>query len=54
MVYYTENTGNDYYDKIRSNVQISFKPKEFKLDKKPHHLKKKQFLLILEVVTLTN
>jgi len=21
-------------------VQISFKPKEFKLDKKPHHLKK--------------
>lgn len=34
------NTGNDYYDRIRSNVQISFKPKEFKLDKKPHHLKK--------------
>lgn len=34
------NTGNDYYDKIRSNVQISFKPKEFKLDKKPRHLKK--------------
>lgn len=34
------NTGNDYYDRIRSNVQISFKPKEFKVDKKPHHLKK--------------
>ena len=34
------NTGNDYYDRIRGNVQISFKPKEFKLDKKPHHLKK--------------
>lgn len=35
-----KNTGNDYYDKIRSNIQISFKPREFKLDKKPHHLKK--------------
>ena len=34
------NTGNDYYDRIRSNIQMSFKPKEFKLDKKPHHLKK--------------
>jgi len=34
------NTGNDYFDRIRSNIQISFKPKEFKVDKKPHHLKK--------------
>ncbi len=34
------NTGNDYYDRIRSNIQISFKPKEYKIDKKPHHLKK--------------
>ncbi|MBL7935339.1 MAG: hypothetical protein JNM51_05985 [Bacteroidia bacterium] len=34
------NTGNDYYDKIRANIQLAFKPKEFKLDKKPHHLKK--------------
>ncbi len=34
------NTGNDYYDRIRSNIQISFKPKEYKVDKKPHNLKK--------------
>lgn len=34
------NTGNDYYDRIRSNVQISFKPKDYKVDKKPQHLKK--------------
>ena len=34
------NRGNDYYDRIRVNIQISFKPKEFGLDKKPHHLKK--------------
>ena len=34
------NTGNDYYDKIRVNMEIAFKPKEFKIDKKPHHLKK--------------
>lgn len=34
------NTGNDYYDGIRSNIEISFKPKEYKIDKKPHHLKK--------------
>lgn len=34
------NTGNDYYDRVRVNMEIAFKPKEFKLDKKPHHLKK--------------
>jgi hypothetical protein len=34
------NSGNDYYDKVRVNIQLSFKPKEFKLDRKPHHLKK--------------
>lgn len=34
------NTGNDYYDKVRVNMEIAFRPKEFKLDKKPHHLKK--------------
>ncbi len=34
------NTGNDYYDKIRVNMEIAFKPKEFKIDKKQHHLKK--------------
>ncbi len=34
------NTGNDYYDKVRANMQLSFKPKDFKLDKKHHHLKK--------------
>lgn len=34
------NRGNDYFDRMRVNIQISFKPKEFELDKKPHHLKK--------------
>lgn len=35
-----KNTGNDYYDKIRANVLVVFKPKDFKLDKKNHHLTK--------------
>lgn len=34
------NTGNDYFDKLRANFQITIKPKEFKINKKPHHLKK--------------
>ncbi len=28
------------YDRISANLQFSFLPKEFKLNKKPHHLKK--------------
>jgi hypothetical protein len=35
------NNQNDYYDRINANLQFSFFPKEFKIDKKPHHLKKK-------------
>lgn len=35
-----KNTGNDYYDRIRANVQVVFKPKDYKLDKKHHHLTK--------------
>jgi len=31
---------NDYFDRINANLQFSFSPKEFKLNKKPHHLKK--------------
>jgi hypothetical protein len=34
------NTGNDYYDRIRCNVELTIKPKDFKVDKKSHHLKK--------------
>lgn len=33
-------TGNEYFDKTRVNIQLVIKPKEFKIDKKPHHLKK--------------
>jgi len=33
-------TGNDYFDKIRINIQVVIKPKDYKIDKKPHHLKK--------------
>lgn len=34
------NTGNDYYDRIRTTFQLEILPKDFKLDKKLHHLKK--------------
>ncbi len=34
------NAGNLYSDNIRVILQLSFKPKEFKIDKKKHHLKK--------------
>jgi hypothetical protein len=33
-------TGNEYFDKTRVNIQLVIKPKEFKIDKKQHHLKK--------------
>jgi len=32
---------NNYFDRINANLQFGFYPKEFKIDKKPHHLKKK-------------
>ncbi len=37
---------NDYFDRINANFQFGFYPKEFKLNKKPHHLKKKITLAI--------
>lgn len=35
------NTGADYYDRIGVNIQLTVLPKQFGIDKKPHHLKKK-------------
>ena len=32
---------NDYFDRINANLQFGFYPKEFKINKKTHHLKKK-------------
>ncbi len=40
------NQGNDYFDRIGANLQFAFTPKEFKLNKKPHHLKKKIIVAI--------
>ena len=37
---------NDYFDRINANLQFGFYPKEFKLNKKAHHLKKKITLAI--------
>jgi hypothetical protein len=34
------NNSQDYYDRINANLQFAFSPKEFKIDKKPLHLKK--------------
>jgi hypothetical protein len=34
------NNSQDYYDRINANLQFAFSPKEFKVDKKPLHLKK--------------
>jgi hypothetical protein len=34
------NSGADYYDRIAANIQLTFLPKFFGVDKKPHHLKK--------------
>lgn len=31
----------DYFDRINANLQLGFYPKEFKIDKKKHHLNKK-------------
>lgn len=35
------NNGSDYYDRLAANIQLTFLPKYFGVDKKPHHLKKK-------------
>lgn len=37
---------NDYFDRINANLQFGFYPKEFKINKKAHHLKKKITLAI--------
>ena len=37
---YTNNQQN-YFDRLNANLQFGFYPKEFKINKKPHHLKKK-------------
>lgn len=35
-----KNNEQDYLDRIHVNLQFSLMPKDFKIDKKPHHLKK--------------
>ncbi len=35
------NNQEDYFDRINVNLQFGFSPKEFKINKKKHHLKKK-------------
>lgn len=42
---YSDNK-NDYFDRINANLQFGFYPKEFKINKKAHHLKKKITLAI--------
>ncbi len=34
------DNGQDFLDRVQANILISFYPKEFKIDKKQHHLKK--------------
>jgi hypothetical protein len=38
-ILYHDN-GQDYLDRVQANIMITFYPREFKIDKKPHHLKK--------------
>jgi hypothetical protein len=38
MLYH--DNGQDYLDRVRANVMITFYPREFKINKKAHHLKK--------------
>lgn len=40
------NTGSDYYDRVGVNIQLTVLPKQFGIDKKPHHLKKKVSIAI--------
>lgn len=35
------NNAQDYFDRVATNIQFTFLPKEFGIQKKPHHLKKK-------------
>lgn len=41
LVYQNGSFTDSYYDKISVNLQFSFLPKYFNIDKKPHHLRKK-------------
>jgi hypothetical protein len=34
------DNGQDFLDRVQANIILSFYPREFKIDKKPHHLKK--------------
>ena len=38
MLYH--DNSQDYLDRVQANIMITFYPREFKIDKKPHHLKK--------------
>ena len=38
-ILYHDN-GQDYLDRIQANIMLTFYPREFKIDKKMHHLKK--------------
>lgn len=40
----TTNTNDNLYDHVKVNFSFSFLPKDFKLHKKPHHLRKSIFL----------
>lgn len=44
-ILFTDNK-NNYFDRINANLQFAFYPKEFKINKKPHHLKNKITLAI--------
>lgn len=35
------SNSQDYFDRVAANIQFTFFPKEFDIQKKPHHLKKK-------------
>jgi hypothetical protein len=37
---FTQTNNQNHYDNYKLNFSFSFLPKEFKVDKKPHHLKK--------------
>ena len=37
---FSATTGNNSYENIRTNFSLAIMPKDFKVNKKPHHLKK--------------
>lgn len=37
---FSATTGNNSYENIRANFSLAIMPKDFKVNKKPHHLKK--------------